>query len=431
MRIRQDDCGLICKKLQKLMSSASALPPSSPFVAVIGGGPAGLRTAETLAKAGIKVTIYDRMPSMARKFLMAGRGGLNLTHSESLPDFVARYGKAADWMAPLITQFSPGDLRAWCEGLGQETFVGSSGRVFPKSLKASPLLRAWLRRLDRLGVTFAPRHEWRGWDAAGNLSFSHDGNLVSVHADAVLLALGGASWPRLGSDGGWADILRGEKIVIEPLRPANCGFVVPWSETFAAKFAGTPVKPVTLSFDGRNLQGEIMITQRGLEGGAIYALSTALRDAIDTKGKAILNIDLRPGLNIGDLATKLDAPRGSQSLSNWLRKISGLHPAAIGLLRESAGKDLPQTPDRLAALIKNAPIRLTATAEITRAISSAGGIARDELDDNFMLKKKPGVFIAGEMLDWEAPTGGYLLQGCFSTAVAAAKGITTYLGKAS
>ncbi len=396
--------------------------PVPSTIAVIGAGPAGLMAAEVLAGAGRAVVVYDHMRSPARKLLIAGRGGLNLTHSEDFETFLSRYGEATARLRGAIEAFSPAALRAWCEGLGQATFVGSSGRVFPVGMKASPLLRAWLRRLDGLGVRFALRRRWTGWDEAGRLLFADaGGDSERVEAAATLLALGGASWPRLGSDGGWGDLLAGRGVVVQPLRPANCGFVVPWSESFAAKFAGTPLKPVTLSFAGRSLQGEVMITARGLEGGAVYALSAALREAIADIGSATLTLDLRPGLSLAELSRRLATPRGSQSLSTYLRKAGGLSPVAIGLLRE-AGVD---TPDPKA--IKALPVRLTATASIERAISSAGGVAFSQLDAGFMLRALPGVFVAGEMLDWEAPTGGYLLQGCFSTGAAAARGLLAWL----
>ncbi len=380
--------------------------------------------AERLAGAGREVTVYDHLRSPARKLLMAGRGGLNLTHGEELEAFIGRYGAAAEWMEPAIRAFPPQALREWCEGLGQATFVGSSGRVFPVGLKASPLLRAWLRRLDGLGVRFALRRRWTGWDDCGRLAFAGPGgDTETAVVAATVLALGGASWPRLGSDGGWAEILAGRGVAVRPLRPANCGFVVPWSEHFATRFAGMPVKPVTVSFGGARLQGEIIITARGLEGGPVYALSPSLREAIAAGGSATLTLDLRPGLSADQLAARLRAPRGSQSFSTYLRKAGGLSPVAIALLRE-AGVDGAD-----AARIKALPLRLTAPAPIERAISSAGGVALDAIDERLMLRARPGVFVAGEMLDWEAPTGGYLLQGCFSTAVAAARGVADWLAR--
>ena len=399
---------------------------SSPAIAIIGAGPAGLMAAEVLAGAGRAVVVYDHLRSPARKLLIAGRGGLNLTHGEAFERFLGRYGAAADWLRPALEAFPPSALRAWCEGLGQATFVGSSGRVFPVGMKASPLLRAWLRRLDGLGVRFALRRRWTGWDDAGRLIFTtSEGESETVEAAATLLALGGASWPRLGSDGGWVEILAGRGVAVAPLRPANCGFEVPWSAAFAAKFAGVPLKPLTLSFAGRAVQGEAMVTARGLEGGPVYALSAALREAIAADGSATLTLDLRPGLTPAELTRRLGAPRGSQSLSTYLRKAGGLSAVAIGLLRE-AGVDTVAP-----AAIKALPLRLTATAPLERAISSAGGVALAGVDERLMLRALPGVFVAGEMLDWEAPTGGYLLQGCFSTAVRAARGVLAWLESAA
>ena len=407
------------------------MSPSPLSIAVIGGGPAGLMAAEQLATTGADVTVYDRMPTIGRKFLMAGRGGLNLTHSEPLESFIARYGAAAQWLSPALTAFPPAALCDWSHGLGQETFVGSSGRVFPKTLKASPLLRAWLHRLDSQGVRFAVKQSWQGWDEKGKLIFvDPHGTTNAVQADVVILALGGASWPRLGSDGGWAEILRAQGIDIAPLRPANCGFIAPWSPVFSERFAGHPLKPISVTFAGKTIQGEAMITQNGLEGGLIYALSAPIRDAIESTGEAHLKLDLRPSLSTDELITRLNAPRGSQSTATYLRKAAGLSPAAIGLIRESLnGQPIPTSASALAALIKQTDIRLTATAPLARAISSAGGVKQSELDAHFMLKKKPGVYVIGEMLDWEAPTGGYLLQACFSTAVAAAKGVQKQLKK--
>ena len=391
-------------------------------VAIIGAGPAGLMAAEVLAAAGVAVTVYDHLRTPARKLLMAGRGGLNLTHSEGFDSFVTRYGAAAEHLRPALTAFPPVALRAWCEGLGQPTFVGSSGRVFPVGLKAAPLLRAWLRQLDGLGVAFRFRRRWQGWDDTGRLLFATtDGGVETAAPAATILALGGASWPRLGSDGGWVDILAKRGVTVTPLRPANCGFEVPWSAGFGERFAGTPLKPVTVSFAGRRLQGELMVTARGLEGGPIYALGPDLRAAIDGAGGATLLLDLRPGLSLDDLTRRLAAPRGSRSRSTFLRKAGGLAPVAIALLAEAG------VPGVDAAPIKALPLRLTAPAPIGRAISSAGGVALAELDEAYMLRPLPGVFAAGEMLDWEAPTGGYLLQGCFSTGAAAARGGLAWL----
>ncbi len=396
-------------------------------IAIIGGGPSGLMAAETLAHGGHNVTVYERMPSVGRKFLMAGRGGLNLTHSEPLDVFTSRYGSAADWLTPVIQAFPPQALRDWCEKLGQETFVGSSGRIFPCSMKTAPLLRAWLLRLNALGVRFAMRHCWQGWQGEALRFTDAAGQTVLVTPDATLLALGGASWPRLGADGGWAGILAAFGIAVRPLRPANCGFTVPWSEYFSTRFAGRPLKPVTLRYNGIVRRGEAMVTAQGLEGGAIYALSAALRDGIAAQGKATLLLDLCPHLSREALARTLEAPRGNKSLSSFLRR-AGLSPLAIALLRETTSSQqlAEASPAVLAERFKAMPITLTATTGLARAISTAGGIERSALDGNFMLNARPGVFAAGEMLDWEAPTGGYLLQGCFSTAVAAAQGVAEF-----
>ena len=387
-------------------------------VAIIGGGPAGLFAAERLAAAGCAVTVYEQMPSVGRKFLMAGRGGLNLTHSEDFEAFAARYREAAAWLRPHLEAFPPSALIAWAEGLGQPTFVGSSGRVFPRALKASPLLRAWLARLSDLGVEVRTRTQWLGWTDDGALRFQPPEGETTVRPDATVLALGGASWPRLGSDGAWTDWLPD----VAPFRPANMGFDVAWSPVMRG-FAGQPLKGIALRFDDRVARGEAMIAGYGLEGGVFYALSAPLRDAIETKGGAKVSFDLRPDMTADDLAGRLSRARGGQSLSNQLRKALKLSPVEINLLREGHGKDLPAAPPALAAAIKAAPIRLTGVQGLARAISSAGGVLRDALDERLMLKARPGVFVAGEMLDWEAPTGGYLLQATFATAAAAAHGV--------
>ncbi len=396
--------------------------PSSQPVAVIGGGPAGLFAAETMAQAGLRVQVFDRMPSLGRKLLMAGRGGLNITHSEPLERFRQRYGEAAAWLTPHLDAFPPAALRAWCEALGQETFVGSSGRVFPKAMKASPLLRAWLQRLDGLGVRVSLRHDWRGWGADGALTFA---NGSTFKAEATVLALGGASWPRLGADGGWTALL--PEIEIAPLRPANCGFRVAWSEIFRKQHAGAPLKRIALGFGGDSLRGEAVITNEGIEGGAIYALSARLREAIARDGAALLRIDLRPDISLAELSEKLDGPRRGATLSNFLRKSANLPPVGIGLVQEALHGGAEATS--LAALVKAVPLRLTAPFGLARAISTAGGIALPELDDALMLRRRPGVFVAGEMLDWEAPTGGYLLQACFATGRAAGLGAIRWLNR--
>jgi len=406
---------------------------SSPTnnVAIIGAGPAGLMAAEVIAQGGARVTIYDAMPSVGRKFLMAGRGGLNLTHSEALPVFLARYREAEGRLAPVVTAFAPEHLRQWSEALGQPTFIGSSGRVFPKAMKASPLLRAWLRRLDSMGVTFALRYRWTGWDDDGRLSFQTPEGPHVIEAQATVLALGGASWPRLGSDGGWVATLAAKGIAVSPLRPANCGFAVAWSEIFRDRFEGQPLKGVALTFGARTVRGEAVVTRSGLEGGGIYALSADLREAIAQTGEAIVRIDLRPDLAASDLRTRLSVPRGKQSLSNVLRKAAQLSPAAIGLLQEAAvgaaAKLAALSPAALAELIKAVPVTLNGVAPIARAISTAGGVSFDELDADFMIRRLPGIFAAGEMLDWEAPTGGYLLQASFATGAAAGRGALQWL----
>ncbi len=391
----------------------------SPQAAIIGAGPAGLMAAEILATQGVRVAVYDRMPSPGRKFLMAGRGGLNLTHSEALPGFLDRYGPARARMEAALAALSPADVIAWCEGLGQPVFVGSSGRVFPKAFKASPLLRAWLRRLEGLGVALHRLHDWTGWADDGALRFA---NGTLVRPDVTILALGGASWPRLGADGGWTRLL--PDVAISPLRPANCGFEVAWSDLFRQRFAGTPLKRIALAFAGQVVRGEAMISEAGIEGGAVYALSAPLREAIAATGPVTLQVDLRPDVERDRLRAALDAPRKGMSLSSFLRKQASLPPVAVGLVQEARHAGV--TTD-LADLIKALPLQLLAPRPLARAISTAGGIALAEIDAAYMLRRRPGVFAAGEMLDWEAPTGGYLLQACFATGAAAARGALAYL----
>jgi uncharacterized flavoprotein (TIGR03862 family) len=396
-------------------------------LAVIGAGPAGLMAAEVLAAGGAAVTVYDHMPAAGRKFLMAGRGGLNLTHSEELASFLARYGDAQENLRAAIEAFPPENLRAWSAALGQSTYVGSSGRVFPVTMKASPLLRAWLRRLDASGVKFALRHEWTGWDDAQRLTFNTPTGATSIAADATVLALGGASWPRLGSDGGWADIVARRDVAVAALKPANCGFLAAWSG-YLRRHAGQPLKRIALSFGDQSMRGEAIITETGIEGGAVYALAPALRDAIAQNGQATLHVALRPDIWARELERRLAAPRGKQSLSNFLRKALSLSPTEIGLLQEVTGGKLATLSHAdLAKLINAVPIRLGGVAPIARAISTAGGIAFGAVDAHFMLRRLPGVFVAGEMLDWEAPTGGYLLQACFATGAAAGRGALAWL----
>ena len=404
---------------------------SSCSVAVIGGGPAGLMAAEVLAAGGATVTVYERMPSLGRKLLLAGRGGLNLTHSEDIARFLARYGAAEGCLRPALEALPPEAVRAWCEGLGQPTFVGTSGRVFPVAMKASPLLRAWLARLAEAGVEFRTRRRWLGWDDDGRLVFAAPDKEEVVAADATVLALGGASWPRLGSAGDWASLFTERGVAVAPLVPANCGFVVDWSDTFRRRFEGQPLKRIALTFGQTTARGEALITAAGIEGGAVYALSAALRDAIMMDGSVLLHIDLRPDVSLADLAARLAKPRGKQSLSTFLRKAASLSPVEIGLLHEAAHARLAETtPMALAALVKELPLRLTASAPIEAAISTAGGIKWEAVDEHLMLRSHPGVFVAGEMLDWEAPTGGYLLQGCLSTGALAGRGALEWLANA-
>ena len=401
--------------------------PSSPVrhVAVIGAGPAGLMAAERLARAGVRVTVHERMPSVARKFLMAGRGGLNLTHSEPLEAFLKRYGDEPREVARWIDAFSPAELIAWAEGLGQPTFVGSSGRVFPRAMKASPLLRAWLERLQATGVEVRTRSRWTGWRDGALVLQTPEGERLE-QADAVVLALGGASWPRLGSDGAWRPWLEAAGVEVAPFRPANAGFDVAWSDAFKLRFAGRPLK-AAFSFGGRTVRGEAVISTYGIEGGAIYALSAALRDAIEADGAAVLTVDLTPDLSLGRLTERLQRPRGKASLSNHLRKAAGLNPLAIGLMREAG--EPPTQGAALAERMKALPLRLHAIQGLDRAISSAGGVRLDQLDENLMLRRRPGVFVAGEMLDWEAPTGGYLLQASFASGAVAAAGVLSWLDR--
>ncbi len=394
-------------------------------VAIIGGGPAGLFAAEHLARAGHGVTVYERMPSVARKFLMAGRGGLNLTHSEPEGRFASRYGEASGWMSQMLGACPPAALVRWCEGLGQQTFVGSSGRVFPNSFKASPLLRAWLSRLEKLGVGLVTRADWQGWTAEGALRFMMPDGERHLTPDATVLALGGASWPRLGSDGAWVGTLREAGVAVADLVPANVGVLIGWSDLLRERCHGEPLKRINVTHAGRSQRGEAVITRAGLEGGAIYALCASIRQALAVAGTTTLTLDLRADLTLQALAGKLAGPRNGASAATILRKRAGLSPAAAMLVREAG--PLPIDDMALAGRIKAAAFTVTGLSAFDRAISSAGGIRREALDGGLMLKARPGVFAAGEMLDWEAPTGGYLLQGSFASGLAAAEGALAWL----
>ncbi|MHC3125841.1 NAD(FAD)-utilizing dehydrogenase [Brevundimonas sp. GN22] len=402
----------------------NATPPPSSRVVIIGAGPAGLMAAEQLADQGHDVTVHDQMPSVARKFLMAGRGGLNLTHSEPRERFDRRYGEAQPQVADWLDDFDAQALRTWADGLGAETFIGTSGRVFPKAMKASPLLRAWLARLARKGVTIKTRSRWTGWHGDA-LAFDELDGSSEVVADAVILALGGASWVKLGSDAAWVPWLNAKGVDVRPFQPANVGFEVDWSPLLVERFAGHPLKNIGITFSGHTARGEAILSGYGLEGGAVYALSAVVREAIARQGEVMVHIDLRPDQTLSQLANRLDKPRGKNSLSNHLRKSLHLDPAFIGLMREAG--PLPEEAMALAQLIKAVPVRLKAPRGLERAISSAGGIGRDQYNRELMLNALPGVFVCGEMLDWEAPTGGYLLQACFASAVRASRGVQRYL----
>lgn len=404
----------------------------SPSVAVIGGGPAGLMAAEVLLAGGARVDLYDAMPSVGRKFLLAGKGGLNLTHSEPLPQFLSRYGARSEQIAPLLAQFGPEELRAWASGLGIETFVGSSGRVFPTEMKAAPLLRAWVHRLRAAGARFHMRHRWLGWTEDDALRMATPEGERIVHADAVVMALGGGSWKRLGSDGAWFRPYSDSGIPVAPLVPANCGFDIGWSAHFRTRFAGQQVKSVVLSFTDKagltqQRPGEFIVTEGGVEGGLIYAFSAPLRDAIAATGSAIIRLDLAPGRDLERVKADLSHPRGSRSLSSHLQSRLNLRGAKTALLREAVPAEDFASPSRLAAAIKALPLRLVATRPLDEAISSAGGVMFEALDQRLMLRSKPGMFCAGEMLDWEAPTGGYLLTACFASGRAAGYGVLDWL----
>jgi uncharacterized flavoprotein (TIGR03862 family) len=393
-----------------------------PWVAIIGSGPAGLAAAEMLA-GDAEVHVFDAMPSPGRKLLLAGKSGLNLTHAEDLESFLDRFGTARARLEPALRSFPPAAVRQWAADLGTETFVGSSGRVFPTAMKASPLLRAWLARLRAGGVSLHMRHRWQGWNAEGVLVFDTPDGLRKYSADATLLALGGGSWPRLGTDGGWSAILAEQGVRVSTLRPANCGFDVPWSAHLRERFAGAPVKAASLSFGAQTVRGEFVVSAKGIEGSAVYALSASLRDAIEAQGAATLLIDLLPDRSLEQLRAALSRPRGKASLASHLRKAAGIDGVKAALLREIADAQTLADPAQLKAL----PLTLSAPRPLAEAISTAGGVAFDEIDAQFMLRRLPGVFVAGEMLDWEAPTGGYLLSACLATGRAAGRGLAGFL----
>ncbi|HKB84443.1 MAG TPA: TIGR03862 family flavoprotein [Burkholderiales bacterium] len=401
---------------------------------MIGGGPAGLMAAEVLAAGGARVDVYDAMPSLGRKFLMAGKGGLNLTHAEARDPFLSRYGPRRPNIEPLLTGFGPDALRSWVRGLGVQTVIGSSGRIFPAGMKAAPLLRAWVHRLREAGIKFHVRHRWLGWNGDGALRFAMSQGEDSVRADVVVLALGGGSWARLGSDGAWVPLLEQRGMRIAPLRPANCGFDIRWSEHFRSRFAGQPLKSVVASFtDSGSVthyrQGECVITESGIEGGLVYALCAPVRDEIIANGAAIIHLDLLPGRELSRVLQEIAHPRGAKSLATHLQSRLGIKGVKTGLLRETVPKEDFADPARLAAALKALPLRLVATRPIDEAISTAGGVPFEALDGQLMIRAVPGVFCAGEMLDWEAPTGGYLLTACFASGRAAGVGALAWLDR--
>jgi uncharacterized flavoprotein (TIGR03862 family) len=393
-------------------------------VAIVGGGPAGLMAAEVLATAGAAVTVYEMHRSPGRKLLLAGRSGLNLTHSEPFDAFVARYDPCPPALTAALERWRPEQVREWADGLGQRTFVGSSGRVFPEAHRAAPLLRSWLARLADLGVELRTRHRFVGWEGEHPRFLTPRGE-ITVRADATVLALGGASWPRVGSAGEWVEVLTDDGVEVAPLRAANCGVLLDWSPVFAQRFEGMPVKNVVVGWGGRSARGELVVTRTGLEGGPVYALSGPIGRGGRFPTELIL--DLAPDLEPAAVAARLSSRRPKASQTTWLRG-AGVQPVAVGLLRESTGNRLPDEPNALAELLKAVPLPLAGLAPLDRAISSAGGVAFDGLDDRLMLEDRPGVFVAGEMLDWDAPTGGYLLQACFATGRAAAEGAADHLG---
>ncbi|MDX8399080.1 MAG: TIGR03862 family flavoprotein [Gallionellaceae bacterium] len=407
------------------MSSTNPLTPHR--VAIIGAGPAGLMAAEVLSQAGVRVDIYDAMPSVGRKFLMAGKGGMNITHAEPYVDFLNRYGARRSELKPLLDSFTPDALRAWIHELGIETFIGSSKRVFPTDMKAAPLLRVWLHRLRESGVSIHVRHRWIGWDAHNALRFTTANGEQLVHADAVVLTLGGGSWPQLGSDGAWLPLLEQRGITSAPLRPANCGFDLEWSTHFRERFVGEPLKSVAATFGEVRKTGECLITDNGIEGGLIYALAAPLRDEIERNGQAILHLDLLPDWSEQHVLTEVQHPRGSRSLTSHLQSRLGLKGVKANLLREALSSEHMHNSALLASTIKSLPLKLLAPRPLSEVISTAGGVRFETLDAQLMLRDIPGIFCAGEMLDWEAPTGGYLLTACFASGRAAGLGALSWL----
>jgi hypothetical protein len=406
---------------------------SQKLAAVIGGGPAGLMAAEILTQHGIAVDLYDAMPSVARKFLIAGKGGLNITHAEPFEHFISRYGNHRAQLEPYLTVFGPTELRAWLHDLGFETFEGTSGKVFPRVMKAGPVLHTWKTRLSAAGVRFHLHHRWTGWDPNGVLRFETPQGEIHKSADAVILALGGGSWKKTGSDGGWVPLLQTRGVPLAPLKPANCGFDVGWSDHFRTRFAGQPVKTVTLFFLDENgkafrQRGEFVITETGVEGSLIYAYAAPIRDEIESQGQANIHLDLAPDWSQLRLEKQLSKPHGSRSISEHLRRKAGIQGVKAGLLRELVPKEIFTDPISLAATIKDLCVPLVAPRPLDEAISTAGGVAFEALDQNLMIRSLPGVFCAGEMLDWEAPTGGYLLTACFSTGRAAGLGVVDWFG---
>jgi uncharacterized flavoprotein (TIGR03862 family) len=400
-------------------------------VAIIGGGPAGLMAAETLSVRGLKVDVYDSMPSLGRKFLMAGKSGLNLTHSEPFELFISRYGSRKEEVKKWLVDFMPDDLREWAQGLGVETFVGTSGRVFPRGMKASPLLRAWLKRLGEAGVNVHLRHRWIGKisaeDGGASMMFETPDGIKTIRSDAVILSLGGGSWRRLGSDGAWVNWLEQAGVKVEALKPSNCGFDLAWSPVFKENFDGHPIKSVILSFGEFRQQGEFIVTKEGVEGSLVYAASALMRDALISNGQAVMMLDLAPDKTEAQLAARLSKPRGSRTMASHLEKTAGMRGVKAGFLREFVPKEEFTDMERLAFYIKNLPVPLTAPRPLDEAISSAGGVTFESLDEHLMLKKLPGVFCAGEMLDWEAPTGGYLITACMASGRVAGMGVARWL----